>query len=151
VNQWNLVLYIGMALAVTCQRRVKYGARWWRKQDVPFPTLCMMGFLDAAGSVLSTMGGAYTAGAVQNLLNQVIIPMTLVLSFLFLGQTFTLAQSSGAGIIFVGAAVAVFPSFTGQQGGPNTSSALGIAVFLVSVIPGTWHSPNPHASSPQYP
>lgn len=127
-----------LAFAVTCQRRAKYGSHWWHKQDVPFRVLCIMGFLDAAGSVLSTMGGAYTAGAVQNLLNQVIIPMTLVLSFLFLGQTFTVAQSSGAAIIFAGAAVAVFPSFTGQDSGDrNTSTVLGVLVFLISVIPGT--------------
>lgn len=137
VNQFNVFLYVMLALAVTLQRRIKYGTHWWNKQDLPLRVLSIMGFLDAAGSVLSTMGGAYTAGAVQNLLNQVIIPMTLALSFLFLGQTFTMAQTSGAAIIFVGAAVAVFPSFSGEDAGDkNASTVLGVLVFLVSVIPG---------------
>ena len=134
-NQFNVALYVLLAAIVVVQRRIKYGVHWWNKQDLPFNVLCTMGFLDAIGSILSTMGGAYTAGAVQTLLNQVIIPMTLALSFLFLGQTFTWAQTFGALIIFIGAAVAVAPSF---MDGSNdaTTTVTGVLLFFSSIIPG---------------
>lgn len=67
----NVALYVALAALVVLQRRVKYGAHWWHKQDLPLGVLLFMGLLDATGSVLSTVGGAYTAGAVQTLLNQV--------------------------------------------------------------------------------
>lgn len=143
-NQMNVALYVALAALVVLQRRVKYGAHWWHKQDISLGVLSFMGFLDATGSVLSTVGGAYTAGAVQTLLNQVIIPMTLALSFICLGQRFTWAQTLGALVIFVGAAVAVVPSFMGGPSpdtdgdGTGASTATGVILFFSSIVPGAF-------------
>ena len=149
-NQFNVFLYVLLAALVVLHKRLRHGAHWWHKQDLPLNVLCFMGFLDAAGSILSTMGGAYTAGAVQTLLNQVIIPMTLALSFLFLGQRFTPAQSVGALIIFVGAGIAIVPSFLGGGSDPGTdddgdgvaapptSTVAGVLLFFSSIVPGAF-------------
>jgi len=149
-NQFNVFLYVLMAAAVVVHKRLRHGAHWWHKQDLPLNVLCFMGFLDATGSILSTMGGAYTAGALQTLLNQVIIPMTLALSFIFLGQRFTGAQSLGALTIFVGAAIAIVPSFMPGKGGsassssssaddgPPTSTVTGVLLFFSSILPGAF-------------
>ena len=51
--------------------------RWWRKQSVPWGKFFVMGFLDALSAFLSTMGGAFTDGSLQNLLNQCVIPATI--------------------------------------------------------------------------
>jgi len=67
---------------------------------------------------------------------QVIIPMTLILSYLFLGQIFTISQTLGATIIFVGASIAVIPSFRG--GDATGSTTVGIALFFSSLIPGAF-------------
>jgi len=149
-NQFNVFLYVLMAAAVVVHKRLRHGAHWWHKQDLPLNVLCFMGFLDATGSILSTMGGAYTAGAVQILLNQVIIPMTLALSFIFLGQRFTGAQTLGALTIFIGAGIAVVPSFMPRKArtadstsssvvdGPPTSTVTGVLLFFSSILPGAF-------------
>ncbi|EWM29290.1 Transmembrane transporter protein, chloroquine resistant [Nannochloropsis gaditana] len=146
-NQFNVFLYVLLAALVVLHKRVRYGAHWWHKQDLPLSVLCFMGFLDATGSILSTMGGAYTAGAVQTLLNQVIIPMTLALSFLCLGQRFTGAQTLGALTIFIGAGIAIVPSFLAGKGaragsgsgeGPPTTTLTGVLLFFSSILPGAF-------------
>ena len=70
-----------------------------------------MGLLDSAAGFLSCVGGAFVGGAVQSLINQTIIPLTLLLSKVFLKAKFTRRQNLGASIIVVGAIVSVFPSF----------------------------------------
>jgi hypothetical protein len=62
VNEFNVFLYVVLAAMVVVRRRVQRGARWWKRQDLPFGALCFMGLLDASGAILSTIGGAYTAG-----------------------------------------------------------------------------------------
>lgn len=134
-NQFNVAMYVAMAAAVVLQRRISYGAHWWRKQSCPLNSLMFMGFLDSAGSILSTIGGAYVAGALQNLLNQVIIPFTLLLSFIFLGQTYTPAQTCGAVVIFLGASVAVVQPGGADGVGASATTWLGLVLFFASIIP----------------
>lgn len=138
-SQFNVALYVFLAFLVVVRRRIDRGPHWWQKQDLPFGALCLMGVLDAAGAILSTIGGVYTSGPDQTLLNQVIIPMTLILSYLFLGQVFTLCQTLGAATIFFGAGIAVLPSFRGTESSVGAESTwLGIMLFFSSIIPGAF-------------
>jgi drug/metabolite transporter (DMT)-like permease len=56
------------------------------------------------------VGGAYVGGAIQSLINQTTIPLTLILSKLFLNATYNKLQNVGALIILLGACVSVLPS-----------------------------------------
>ena len=47
--------------------------------------ILIMGVLDAVSSVLSCVGGSGTAGGVQNVINQTLIPVTLLMSRFWLG------------------------------------------------------------------
>jgi drug/metabolite transporter (DMT)-like permease len=71
-------------------------------------------------------------------MNQSIIPVTLLLSYLFLGQKFSWAQGSGAAMIFLGAAVAVIPSFGKKGGATQQTTVTGSLLFFSSIIPGAF-------------
>jgi drug/metabolite transporter (DMT)-like permease len=119
---------------VVVRRRVRFGPRWWRRQTMPPGVLCLMGLLDSSGGLLSTIGGAFTAGGLQNLLNQAIIPSSLALSYVLLGQHLSLAQVLGAAVILCGAVVAVVPTFAG--GGNGSTTAAGATLYFLSIFPG---------------
>jgi drug/metabolite transporter (DMT)-like permease len=70
------------------------------------PVYISMGALDAASATLGAIAGAYCPGAMQTILNQLIIPLTMIGSALFLNQTFDRNQVSGSIFILLGSVVA---------------------------------------------
>jgi len=83
--------------------------------------------------------GGVCWGAVQSLINQTIIPLTLILSVFFLKASYSLRQNLGAAIIVIGAIVSVLPSFlepSTATSSRTSTTATGVIVFLASVIPG---------------
>ena len=99
----------------------------------------MMGFLDSFAGFLSCVGGAFVAGAVQSLINQTTIPMTLILSKLFLGATYSRKQNLGAIVIVVGAIFSVMPSMIKKGGSHRSATTMtGVVVFILSVVPGAF-------------
>ena len=95
VNQFNIVIYCALSGAILVWKAATFkgGAqKWWRKQSVPYFKFAVMGFLDALSAFLSTMGGAFTDGSLQNLLNQCVIPFTIVMSYVWLKEHVTCEQ-----------------------------------------------------------
>lgn len=70
----------------------------------------VMGALDCLGTFFTAMGAVYTPGVFQTLLNQTLIPWTMVFSMGLLGSRYTFTQVTGAGIIFLGAIVTIVPN-----------------------------------------
>lgn len=66
-----------------------------------------MGLLDCCGTFLAAMGAFYTPGQVQTLLNQTLIPVTMLASFLYLRTRFSFVQLLGAALVLLGALVVV--------------------------------------------
>ena len=79
----------------------------------PHKIFICMAFLDALGTFLTAMGSAGTPGPLQPLLNQTLIPFTMVASFLFMGTKYGWMELIGASLIFAGALVSCIPDVTG--------------------------------------
>lgn len=77
-----------------------------------------MGFLDNCGTFLTAMGAVYTPGMYQPLLNQTLIPLTMLFTFLLLKARFHKYQIFGALLIVGGAITTVSPSLVA----PNPSA-----------------------------
>mmetsp|Transcript_26600 Transcript_26600/g.83209 ORF Transcript_26600/g.83209 Transcript_26600/m.83209 type:complete len:452 (-) Transcript_26600:2912-4267(-) len=138
------------------------GGAWLRHQmAIPAGMIAVMGLLDSLGGFLSTIGGAYTPGPMQTLLNQTVIPLTLFMSACFLGIRFNTPQCVGAFVILCGASVALVPSFVGEgddegESKPDKSvehgqhhggdaatmvmkaSWVGPLIFFLSVVPAAF-------------
>ena len=135
-SQWNVLLYTAMALFVVASKALKEpGFLRTQRECFSWFQIVIMACLDAVSSVCSTIGGANTAGAVQNLINQTLIPMTLAMSAACLGRRYSARQVCGAGIILGGACWAV-TSAGGK--GDNSTTWAGALVFGVGILPSAY-------------
>jgi hypothetical protein len=103
-----------------------------------------MGALDAASATLGAIAGAYCPGGVQTILNQLIIPLTMIAAVLVLGTNFDRHQIWGSSFILFGSVVAssnyLFGSSSGSGSGsspPSETMSLSAAIVLYffSILP----------------
>ena len=135
-SQRNVLHYTAMGQLVGASKanreptylKTQRGCFGWKK-------IVIMAMHESVSSVCSTIGGANTAGAVQNLINQTLIPMTLVMSAGCLGSRYSPRQIFGAAIILAGACWAV--SSAGGKGDASTTWA-GALVFTVGILPSAY-------------
>lgn len=117
------------------------------KSDVPQRTYIYMGLMDAGSATLGAIAGAYCPGELQTILNQMVIPVTLLGSHLFLSSHFKSYQLWGCTCIVVGACVASSDYFfhPDEQGSNSSGGASGgmtisvaIIVYFLSVLPSAF-------------
>jgi len=101
-------------------------------KQIPHRKFIIMGFLDSVGGFLAAMGANRTSGSLQQLLNQTLIPITMLLSWLLLGKHSTPLQLVGASLIFVGAWVVLIPSAGEAESYYDITSNL---LYFLSNIP----------------
>jgi drug/metabolite transporter (DMT)-like permease len=73
--------------------------RYWESPDFPKYKLAIMGLLDALAGIMMVFGGNRTSGALQALLIQGVIPITMLLSFVFLRERYAWQQYIGAALV----------------------------------------------------
>jgi len=115
--------------------------RWiWTKDITPemvaFPhrIYFCMALLDALGTFFTAMGSSFTPGPLQPLLNQTLIPFTMLFSAIFIRTRYGLLEFVGAGLILCGAAVSTIPNFVNND---NTGATrwYSIVIYFCSNIP----------------
>ena len=119
--------------------------------EVPQRTYIYMGLMDAASATLGAIAGGYCPGELQTILNQMIIPVTLFGSFVFLHTKFKSYQLWGCAAIVVGACVAssdyflnpsveedVVVSSDVSSSGNGMSLSVAIIVYFLSVLPSAF-------------
>lgn len=89
----------------------------------PQTRFLVMGVLDCCGTFLAAMGAFYTPGSVQTLLNQTLIPVTMLCSAIYLRSRFTSVQLCGSGLVLLGALVTVVAPSLGQTGATAAAAA----------------------------
>ena len=99
-----------------------------------------LAMLDAFGTFFTAMGASYTPLALQQILNQTLIPLTMICSFAFLGTRFRGLAMLGAGLIFSGAAVTVYGSVERSGSGDNEHSTehfrwYASVIYFLSNVP----------------
>ena len=108
------VLYGGSILTykTTCTHDYTSNA-----EDKTFPHSRFFGLaiLDAFGTFFTAMGATFTPLALQQILNQTLIPLTMICSYFFLRTRFRCLAVFGAVLIFTGAAVVVLGSVEGNS------------------------------------
>ena len=108
VNQGVNLLFVVYGGAIVYPRMcMKIGV-----PEKPFPQrkFLIMGVLDAFGTFFTAMGAVGTPGQYQSLLNQTLIPLTMICSAILLRTRYNWRTVAGAALILAGAAVSVVPS-----------------------------------------
>lgn len=132
VSQFSTFLYTIQAAVISCY------IIWRNSAD--FSSLFAnvrvffnMGLLDAASSTLGAIAGVACPGELQTILNQTIIPMTMIGDVLTLGTQFSSSQLWGSALILAGACVASSSYFT--SGNATGVSSVAVIIFLLSIAP----------------
>ena len=103
-----------------------------------------MGALDTLGTFLTAMGAVFTPGQLQPLLNQSLIPATMLTSFVFLGTRYSPGQLAAAALLVGGAALSVLPKLgVAVPGGTAETAAhpddetrgYAVALYWLSNVP----------------
>jgi hypothetical protein len=142
VSQFSTFLYLGQAIIVSVSllcieskietkgnKKGLLGA-FYDIFKVPQYIFFIMGFLDAGSSTLGTISGAYCPGELQTLLNQSIIPITLVLSAYVLKIKFKTFQIIGSFIILFGAGLAS-SGFLFSSKSSSSSSTVRLYIYII--------------------
>lgn len=104
------------------------------QRDFPWWKFFTMGALDAINGYIVVIGGVGTSGTMQQLLNQAIIPVTMIGSFIFLKERYSLIQIGGALLIVGGVTLSLLPSMT-VPGGEKGNLPFFNMFFLCQAIP----------------
>ncbi|EFA83226.1 putative transmembrane protein [Heterostelium album PN500] len=102
-------------------------------RDFPKYKFLIMGALDAVTGYFVVIGGISTSGPLQQLLNQAIIPFTMLSSLVFLKMRYSWIQVTGALVIIAGVVVSLIPSLTGKSDANN--KVFWNLFYLISMIP----------------
>ena len=105
---------------------------------MPQAKFLAMGVLDCFGTFFTAMGAVNTPGQYQPLLNQSLVPVTMVVSFIFLRARYTLKQTMGATLIISGAVISLAPRIVAQDDG-GSGEATGSTLRVYAVIICTAH------------
>lgn len=103
-------------------------------ESLPSYPFCVMAALDCLGGLLAAMGAADTPGQLQTLLNQSLVPCTMLTSCIFLGTSYSKRQRYGAAVILCGAAVVVL-GLPRSEGDEGKSTIVACLVYWASNIP----------------
>jgi drug/metabolite transporter (DMT)-like permease len=124
------VLYGGVILHILSSR----GEITDTMKSIPHIKFMTMGFLDSVGGFLAAMGANQTSGSMQQLLNQTLIPITMLLSWLVLGKKSSGMQLIGAVLIFLGAWVVLIPS-TDSSSSQSSYALISNMLYFLSNVP----------------
>ena len=98
----------------------------------------MAGFASIA-NVIIILGGVKVSGPMQTLLLQGVVPVTIILSIIFLKSRYTIWQYLGAVVLMVGIVGSMWPfleqSFFGPTAGGLNSSLIWMLLFLSASVP----------------
>ena len=138
VTQWTILLYVLLAAVILTYRWLYTPLITDEQKAYPQRKFALMGLMDAVAGLCSSLGGAFTSGQTQVILNQFNIPVTMLLSRYFLASRYTLAQYIGAGLIVAGSLLAAAPSTGGSDGaGSSTTLWYGSLIVLLSCLPNS--------------
>ena len=140
VTEWTILLYVVLAAAVLAYRWLFTALITDEQKAYPQRKFALMGLMDAIAGLCSSLGGAFTSGQTQVILNQANIPVTMLLSRSFLSSSYTSTQYIGAALIVAGSLLAAVPSTGSSDGSGGGSSTLwyGPLILLLSCLPNSF-------------
>ncbi|GMI48002.1 hypothetical protein TrCOL_g637 [Triparma columacea] len=104
-----------------------------------------MGGLDSVAGVMSTFSLNYIPNAsLVVLLGQASIPISMIISKMFLKAKYTRSQYAGAGVVMMGIVVVLIPEFFGKKNGEEETTGQNqnfwIFIQIISIVPGVFSS-----------
>jgi hypothetical protein len=129
-NQFSTLSYCILAQIITSYKYFFTNDITDEMKAFPVWKFFLFGVFDGLAGFLFSIGAPNTPATLQNIINQTIIPMTMVASFIVLRARYGLGKIGGAGIILAGAFVALIPLFTNSDKSSNDPPAVWYAIII---------------------
>eukprot|EP00475_Leptophrys_vorax_P045079 TRINITY_DN9261_c0_g1_i1.p1 TRINITY_DN9261_c0_g1~~TRINITY_DN9261_c0_g1_i1.p1 ORF type:complete len:546 (-),score=120.91 TRINITY_DN9261_c0_g1_i1:72-1709(-) len=138
LSQWTTFVYLPVFWAIVAyQYFLVPGSITAEMLRFPLYKFFVMGCMDSTSGVLGLLGGVHTSGQMQSLLNQTIIPITMVLAYIILKERYKKTQYAGAAVILVGILIALIPQYASGSGQQDNQLIFN-AIYLISSIPAAF-------------
>ena len=140
VTQFTIFLYVLLAAVILGYRWTCTSLITAEQKRYPQAKFAFMGLLDAIAGLASSLGGAFTSGQVQTIINQFNIPATMLLSRSFLHSRYKATQYLGAMLIVAGSLIAALPNAAsggGEAGGSSTTLWYGPLILVIATVPNS--------------
>lgn len=138
VNQGINLMYVILGGAVLYPKQL-FTNEINKDTGLNFPQreFLIMGFLDSLGTLFTAFGSVHTPNAIQPLLNQTLIPFTMIFSYMFLHVRYHRYALLGALLIIVGASLTVFPCISGIGECKSSVSVewYSVLIYTLSNVP----------------
>jgi hypothetical protein len=136
-NQFTTLSYCVLAQIITSYKYFFTNEITDEMKAFPVWKFFLFGVFDGLAGFLFSIGAPNTPATLQNIINQTIIPMTMVASFLILRARYGFGKIGGATIILAGAVVALIPLFTNSNKSSNDPPAIwySIIIYVANNIP----------------
>ena len=135
-NQGVNFLYVLYGGAILQQKMLCTDEITPEMRTFPQTTFFKLAILDAFGTFFTAMGAVYTPMEYQPILNQTLIPFTMLASFLFLGRKYYTMALLGACLIFAGATTSVAPALLqGQSKATSRYRWYSCLIYMLSNVP----------------
>jgi len=141
LNQASSVVYIPIFGCLCLYLYHIFGADGLGGEAViafPMYKFTVMGVLDAFGAVMMVLGGIYTTGSSQAVLSQLVIPVTLVTCYAFLGKRYDSYQYVGSMVIMLGVLISKIRSFIDPGTGDGGDLLTYNIIFMLSSLPSAF-------------
>eukprot|EP00929_Paragymnodinium_shiwhaense_P001511 TRINITY_DN101744_c0_g1_i1.p1 TRINITY_DN101744_c0_g1~~TRINITY_DN101744_c0_g1_i1.p1 ORF type:complete len:456 (-),score=90.71 TRINITY_DN101744_c0_g1_i1:53-1420(-) len=135
VNQAINLLYIvygGLILYPRMMFTKHVTAEMRRFNKRPF---VIMGILDSLGTFFTCLGTAYTPGSITPILNQLLIPFTVIVSTVYMKVRPGPKEMSGAGLIIFGACLSVVPTLLHEDDARDDIRWYAVVFYAMSNVP----------------
>jgi drug/metabolite transporter (DMT)-like permease len=138
LSQWTTLVYLPVFWGLVWYSRYS-GSNEVTEEMRNFPKykFFIMGMFDAIAGLLAIFGAVHTSGSMQSLLNQTMIPFTMILAYMFLKERYSVNQLVGASILAAGILTALLPEYFGNSGDSSDGDNQLIfnILFLAQNIP----------------
>jgi drug/metabolite transporter (DMT)-like permease len=135
-NQFTTLTYCVLAQIITSYKYFFTNDITDEMKAFPVWKFFLFGVFDGLAGFLFSIGAPNTPATLQNIINQTIIPMTMVASFIVLRARYGLGKIGGAGIILAGAFVALIPLFTNNKNSDNPPALwYAILIYVSNNVP----------------
>jgi hypothetical protein len=135
VLQLYVVMMLGLSGIAVLVCRFWLGTIDDKMRTFPQSKFAVMSAFDTAATLCSSMAGAVVAGHIQTLLNQAMLPLTMLFSIIFIAASYSIGQYAGAAMILAGALVAAVPSVDATDSSGRPTQAWGIIVYSLGSLP----------------
>ena len=133
VNQGINFLYLFVGGVMVYPRQCCTNDITPEMRKIPHRIFFIMGVLDAFGTFFISMGAVYTPGQIQPLIQQALIPLTMVFSCFCLKSRYNVWELVGAVLMLVGTGLSIVPSIVSEDN--SNTRWYACVIYFCSNIP----------------